>query len=76
MFDYNKKPDLIIDKLYLGNCDASENYELLKELKISHILVAGNYLQQKFPRDFIYRQLPVNDIFTANIKQYFDENYE
>lgn len=76
MFEYNNKPDLIIDKLYLGNCYAAENLDLLKELKISHILVAGNFLKQRFPRDFTYRQIHINDMFTSNIKQYFKENYE
>lgn len=53
--------DQITDKIYLGNESGAHNQEMLKELKITHILVAGNYLHQKFPKDFKYFKLPLHD---------------
>ena len=76
MFETKSKPDLIIDKLYLGNLSCAENITHLQSLKISHILVAGNCLDQLYPNDFTYKQIFVNDYFTINIKQFFDETYE
>ena len=49
MFLSKTTPDMIIDKLYLGNMNCSENLEKLLELKISHILVSASYLKAVFP---------------------------
>jgi len=73
MFVSENKPDLIIEKLYLGCCICAENQEYLKNKKITHILVVGNYLKQNFPDDFKYKQIFINDMINVNIKKYFEE---
>jgi hypothetical protein len=46
--------DQITDKIYLGNESGAYNKKMLQDRGITHILVAGNYLQKKFPDDFKY----------------------
>ena len=43
------KSDQIVEKLYLGGMSCAENENALYELKISHILIVGSYLECSFP---------------------------
>lgn len=63
--------DQITEKIYLGNESGAHNQEMLKELKITHILVAGNYLHQKYPKDFKYFKLPLHDKPAQDLFPYF-----
>jgi len=68
--------DKITDKLYLGNECGAHNQEMLTKLGITHILVAGNYLHQKFPKNYKYLKLPLidrpkQDLF-AHLQDAFD----
>jgi len=65
----------ITDNIYLGDYGDSKDKEKLKSLKISHILACGKELKQFFPDDYKYKQIICDDIESANIKQYFDDNF-
>lgn len=47
---FNPTPNQIIDKLYLGDCDDSENLKVLLELGVKYILIVGNNLYTHFPQ--------------------------
>jgi hypothetical protein len=49
--------EIIEGKLWLGNEDTALSLEELEERKISHILVAGANLCERFPGKFIYLTL-------------------
>ena len=44
-----QKPSKIMENLYLGSADQSDNLAVLKTLGIKYILVAGNNLVCNFP---------------------------
>ncbi len=69
-------PNKIIDNLYVGDIDDAYNYDQLKKLGITHILAVGKFIEKRFPKDFTYRMLEIDDYSCTNIKQYFPENYE
>ena len=46
--------DNIIPGLYLGNSGGSKSEELLKQNKITHILVVGHGLKQHFPSVILF----------------------
>jgi len=77
-YDRNRKiiepsMDLIIERLYLGNADASRTKEMLKENGVSHILVAGDFLTMAYPDEYTYKQLSLQDQPDEDIKRYFIE---
>lgn len=78
-FSYVKKSfypecdEIIKDRLYLGNCDFSLNKELLKSKNISCILVCGSELECKFPNEFKYLKINLNDYIEDSILPYIDE---
>ena len=51
----------------IGNAQASCDKELLQKAEITHILVAGKFLDEKFPEDFKYLKLEINDIMSENL---------
>jgi serine/threonine/tyrosine-interacting protein len=72
----DKKPslDLIIDNLFLGNYPAALDKDLLKSLKVTHILVAGKDLESLYKDDFSYKIIPLYDSPNTNIGKYFEES--
>jgi len=65
--------DQITEKIFLGNECGAHNAEFLKERGITHILIAGNYLHKKFPKDYQYLKLPLIDRMTQDLFPYFQE---
>jgi len=63
----------ITDKIYLSNELGAQDFKMLKDRNVTHILVAGNFLQQKFPGHFKYLQLPINDAASQDLSLYFEE---
>jgi len=57
--------------LFLGNMRASENLALLKENKITHILVVGCDLEKHFPQEFVYHQVEVIDVEFEDMISHF-----
>lgn len=41
-------------------------------LKITHILVAGDWMKEEFPDNFKYLTLPIQDTLEANLFLYID----
>ena len=65
--------DKITDKLYISNERGAGERKILDDRKITHILVAGNFLQKKFPNDFKYLQLPLNDFPSQDLTPFFHD---
>ena len=78
-FSKNKKVfnpecvEILKDKLYLGNYDFALNNELLKEKNISCILVCGSELECRFPHEFKYLKINLNDYIEDSIIPYIDK---
>lgn len=69
----NKCPDLIEERLYVGNMMNASDKETLKALGITHILIFASYIEPQFPSDFIYKQIEVHDLPDFNIRSLFEE---
>ena len=71
---FNPECDEIIkDQLYLGNYDFALNIDLLKAKNISCILVCGSELECKFPNEFIYLKINLNDYIEDSIIPHIDK---
>ena len=68
--------DQISENVFLGNADAQRDKEKLKTLGITHILVAGAFLEIHHPKDFEYVQFQINGYFEDNISQFFEKAFE
>jgi protein-tyrosine phosphatase len=71
--DKSESIDNIIDNIYIGNYPAALNYTLLKNLEITHILVAGKDMEAIFLEKFKYKIIPLYDSPNTNITKYFEE---
>jgi protein-tyrosine phosphatase/atypical dual specificity phosphatase len=69
-------PDMISERLYIGNMLNASDKECLKKIGITHILIFASYIDPQFPTDFIYKQIEVHDLPSFNIKNSFDECYK
>mmetsp|Transcript_5725 Transcript_5725/g.4903 ORF Transcript_5725/g.4903 Transcript_5725/m.4903 type:complete len:186 (+) Transcript_5725:65-622(+) len=74
-YGYYEAPSIhqINDKIWISNCEAAYSKKLLKERGITHILAAGNGLEKKFPGEFTYLHLRLNDIPSQNLFPTFKE---
>mmetsp|Transcript_16476 Transcript_16476/g.17131 ORF Transcript_16476/g.17131 Transcript_16476/m.17131 type:complete len:163 (+) Transcript_16476:3-491(+) len=70
------KASKITESIYQGNMMAASNEKALKELGITHILVAGNFLEKCFPDKFTYIQFEGDDLDYVDLYKYFKEGYE
>lgn len=68
--------DKINDKLYISDATSAADKQSLDNLKITHILMVGNYLQKRFPDNFVYRRIPVDDSPDQILSNYFQEAYD
>lgn len=59
--------------VFIGDEDDSKNLKLLKEKQITHILIAGKYLEKTYPNDFIYYQINIVDNENQDLDLYFEE---
>ncbi|CAG9323729.1 unnamed protein product [Blepharisma stoltei] len=62
----------ILSRVYLGDYEAASDLVLLKHHGITHILVVGDGLSQKFPDHFSYMQLSIYDLNSSNLLEHFD----
>jgi len=62
--------------VYIGDIASAYNHEKLKELGITHILTAILGVQPQFPKDFIYKTVPVRDVESENIQMHLEETTE
>ena len=68
-----KRPDLIKEKLYIGNMINACDKDTLLDLGITHILIFASYIEPQFPQDFIYKKIQVHDLPDFKIKDYLEE---
>ncbi|PRQ36849.1 putative phosphoric monoester hydrolase [Rosa chinensis] len=66
-------PCQIEEGLFLGSLGAANNKETLENLNVTHILTVADSLPPKYPNDFVYRVLNVEDRRTTDLQQHFDE---
>ncbi|KAJ1994867.1 tyrosine protein phosphatase yvh1 [Dimargaris cristalligena] len=66
---------LILPHLYLGNYDAASDMRFLRQANITHILCVGSYLSPRFPQQFQYYCIDIDDDPSENIQQYFPKTH-
>jgi hypothetical protein len=71
-----KYPDMIKEKLYMGNMINASDKESLKKLGITHILIFASLIDPQFPSDFVYKQVEVHDLPQCNIKNYLEDCFK
>eukprot|EP00475_Leptophrys_vorax_P017342 TRINITY_DN24005_c0_g1_i2.p1 TRINITY_DN24005_c0_g1~~TRINITY_DN24005_c0_g1_i2.p1 ORF type:complete len:268 (+),score=7.45 TRINITY_DN24005_c0_g1_i2:344-1147(+) len=70
---FSSPPDLIDDKLYLGNVYSASDRELLDKLGIKSIIsIASNLGPPKFPESYKYTEISILDCSDVNIRTHFD----
>ncbi|CAG9332011.1 unnamed protein product [Blepharisma stoltei] len=69
MYTINK----VLPGIFIGNYDAASNIVLLQHHEITHILIVGEGLAQRFPNNYTYKQINIYDLASCNIHQYFEE---
>ena len=68
--------EILPGKMWLGNQDTALTKDVLQKLNIPHVLVVGSFLDQRFPEDFTYKQILIQDNPEENIAQHFPECHE
>ncbi|KAL6189352.1 hypothetical protein ACLB2K_040741 [Fragaria x ananassa] len=69
-------PCQIEEGLFLGSVGAANNKEELKNLNVTHILTVADSLPPKYPNDFVYKVVEVEDRRTTDLQQHFDECFD
>lgn len=59
--------------VYIGDIASAFNKEKLKELGITHIITAILGVQDQFPEDFVYLNVPVRDVESEDISKFLPE---
>ena len=71
-----KLPSNILEGLYVGCIQHSNDLALLQKLNIKKIVIVGTFIDALFPNDFEYKIIEVNDLPNSNIEMYFNETYK
>eukprot|EP01084_Bolivina_argentea_P306147 528968_1 len=74
--DHVYPSQIIDDWLYLGSAYHARDLHILKKLGITHVLNVTNNVKNYFGGQFIYAQLPLNDIGNDAIYNYFEATKE
>ncbi len=64
----------VTQKVYLGDKEVANNFELLKKTGITHILVCGKNLQTNFPEEFEYLKLSLQDSAFDDISRHLESS--
>lgn len=68
-------PIAIDDHVFIGDEDSARNAEVLKELGISSVLIAGSYMRAHL--DTVkYKQIPLDDSLEQDLQKYLPEALE
>lgn len=73
---YSQLPSKVDNNIYLGGFLCSEYEHNLKDLGVTHILVASSTLEIHFPEKFEYLRLNLIDDDEEDILQYFEMVYD
>ena len=68
--------DKITDKIYLGNEDTARDKNILKELKISNILICAEGCEPFFPDEFKYKILYLDDDVEEDLLSWLKEAFD
>lgn len=63
----------INDNIYISDLPTAFNKDKIKEEGITHILSTIIGLDPLYPEDFIYKTIPIRDIESQDLSEYFDE---
>ena len=63
--------EIVENELYMSDIFAAENLEELNRCQITHILTVAARLPPKYPENFKYKVVSINDESHEDIKQYF-----
>lgn len=69
-------PDHVIGNIYIGPDNSALDSTKLKSLGMTHILVAGNHLHCRFPEEFTYMKLDIDDSLEEDILRVIDRSME
>ena len=73
---FNPSYDKITDKIYLGNEDTARDKKILKELKISNILICAEGCEPFFSDEFIYKILYLDDDVEEDLLSWLKEAFD
>ena len=65
-------PNHVINNIYLGSDQSANDMDKMKELGITHIIVAAHELKCRFPHDFKYVQIDIGDTMYENMLDIFE----
>ena len=67
----------ILPKLYLSGSNVATNLEMLRKLKVTHILNATKQVENKFEsdRNFVYKKIELDDSDTQDLLNYLEDAY-
>lgn len=66
----------VIPGLYIGDLRAAQDFDLLKEKKVTHIFQVMGGVEPMFRNDFTYKVLDVADIPSQNLLQHLPQSTE
>jgi len=69
--DQHVSSEILSDFLYLGSVASAQSWEELERLQIRHIVCMVNMFELPFAGKVTYKMIQIDDIETANVKQYF-----
>jgi protein-tyrosine phosphatase len=64
-------PNYVINNIYLGSDQSANDMDKMKELGITHIIVAARELKCRYPDDFKYVQIDIDDTMDENMLNIF-----
>ena len=73
---FSTTPNEVTNELFIGSMESSTDKNILQNLGITHIVVAGSYLKKNFPDTFQYYSIEINDADYENISQYFNNSFD
>ena len=63
--------EIIPESLYLSDVWKAESLKHLQANKITHIVTVSQGIKPKYPSEFKYMVIPVDDVAEESIKKYF-----
>lgn len=63
----------ITEKLFISDENSAATKKLLEEMRITHILIVGNHLKKRFPNDYQYLHLLIDDLPEQKLAPYFEQ---
>ncbi len=68
--------EIVPESVYMSNCWAAENLELLQKTQITHIVTVSGGMKPRYPQFFEYLVIPIDDTAEENVKKHFKQAIE